>query len=205
MRLEGGESLVIRGPSGSGKSTLLQALAGIVPDGTTPRPGSVVIGKTDIYALGDHDRSVFRGRHIGYLPQHNPPIPQLTFEENVALPHELAGYRVGHRSIGEALDSVGLGHRHRDLARSLSGGEEKRLGLASLFVGTNRYGLYCLDEPTAPVAPADKEAINGLIATLAANGATVVVASHESAPATWAIELRDGRLQSGDAPVLSLS
>src|SRR5690349_1993945 len=82
-----GEIAVIVGRSGSGKSTLLNVIAGL----DRPTTGSVVVDGTDLTALGEHARTRFRRRNIGFVFQFFNLIPLLTVEENLLLPLELNG------------------------------------------------------------------------------------------------------------------
>ena len=83
------------GASGSGKSTLLGLLAGL----DTPTSGTIVIDGVDITGLSEDKLALVRGRKIGFVFQSYQLIPTLTAEENVLLPHELAG---GNGSAGVA-------------------------------------------------------------------------------------------------------
>src|SRR5580692_12746773 len=82
-----GQFVAIMGASGSGKSTLLGLLAGL----DTPSTGTVVIAGVDITGLSEDKLAVVRGEKIGFVFQSYQLIPTLTAEENVLLPHELAG------------------------------------------------------------------------------------------------------------------
>ena len=82
-----GQFVAIMGASGSGKSTLLGLLAGL----DTAPAGSVVLDGADITGLKEDDLAVVRGHKIGFVFQSYQLIPTLTAEENVLLPHELAG------------------------------------------------------------------------------------------------------------------
>ena len=84
-----GQFVAIMGASGSGKSTLLGLLAGL----DTPSTGTVVIAGVDITGLSEDKLAVVRGEKIGFVFQSYQLIPTLTAEENVLLPHELAGRR----------------------------------------------------------------------------------------------------------------
>src|SRR6058998_1542895 len=84
-----GEILAVMGPSGSGKSTLLHCLAGIlVPDG-----GQVVFAGQRVDTLGEEERSTLRREQFGFVFQFGQLVPELTAEENVALPLLLGGTR----------------------------------------------------------------------------------------------------------------
>src|SRR5919204_3535069 len=82
-----GEIVVLLGRSGSGKSTLLNVIAGI----DRPTAGTVAVDGTDLTALDEQARTLFRRRHIGFVFQFFNLIPLLTVEENVLLPLDLNG------------------------------------------------------------------------------------------------------------------
>ena len=81
------------GPSGSGKSTLLHCLAGIL----TPEEGEVWFAGERLDALSDDRRSALRRDRFGFVFQSGQLVPELTAEENVALPMLLSGTRRGRR------------------------------------------------------------------------------------------------------------
>jgi len=82
-----GEVIVLLGRSGSGKSTLLNLLCGI----DLPSSGHVFINNINITGLSEHERTLFRRKHIGFIFQFFNLIPTLTVEENLLLPLELNG------------------------------------------------------------------------------------------------------------------
>ena len=84
-----GEILAVMGPSGSGKSTLLHCLAGIL----TPDSGQVWFDGQRIDAMGENERSALRRDRFGFVFQFGQLVPELTAEENVALPLLLGGTR----------------------------------------------------------------------------------------------------------------
>src|SRR5271170_3638675 len=109
LSIPAGQFVAIIGASGSGKSTLLGLLAGL----DTPTSGSIVIDGTEITGLTEDKLAVVRGRKIGFVFQSYQLIPTLTAEENVLLPHELAGGEVkdGLTRARKLLESVGLADR----------------------------------------------------------------------------------------------
>src|SRR5271170_2081517 len=86
-----GEILAVMGPSGSGKSTLLHCLAGIL----VPEQGEVWLDGERLDAMSDEKRSAMRRDRFGFVFQSDQLVPELTAEENVALPLLLAGARRG--------------------------------------------------------------------------------------------------------------
>src|SRR5438128_6215285 len=128
-----GEILAVMGPSGSGKSTLLHCLAGIL----VPDDGEVWFAGDRIDTLGETARTSLRRDRFGFVFQSGQLVPELTAEENVALPLLLGGTRrpaaLGEaRSWLERLDLVGLEERR---SGELSGGQAQRVALARALVG----------------------------------------------------------------------
>jgi putative ABC transport system ATP-binding protein len=142
--IQTGEIAVLVGRSGSGKSTLLNLIGGI----DQPSGGSVVVAGTDLGALDEQARTLFRRRHLGFIFQFFNLIPLLTVEENLLLPLELTGQAdaAGRTRARGLLARVGLGDRARSYPDRLSGGEQQRLAVARALV--HDPPLILADEPT---------------------------------------------------------
>ncbi len=148
LELGAGEFVSLMGQSGSGKSTLLNVIAGLLP----PTTGTVTLGGEALYALDDHQRTLLRRAHIGFVFQFFNLVPSLDVLENVALPLWIAGEdpqgkEAEHR---ELLEMVGLGHRAHHHPSELSGGELQRVTLARALV--TKPPLLLADEPTGNVS-----------------------------------------------------
>ena len=191
-----GQFVAIMGASGSGKSTLLGLLAGL----DAPSSGRIVIDGADITGLSEDQLALVRGRKIGFVFQSYQLIPTLTAEENVLLPHELAGLDVaaGIERARELLTSVGLEDRMDHYPVQLSGGEQQRVALARAFM--MKPPILMADEPTGNL-----DSVNGahvlelLLALNQREGATLVLVTHDQALASRAdriILLRDGMVVS---------
>ena len=96
VSVAGGEILAVMGPSGSGKSTLLHCLAGIL----TPDAGEVWFDGRRVDTMGETERSALRRDQFGFVFQFGQLVPELTAEENVALPLLLGGTRRARPSTG---------------------------------------------------------------------------------------------------------
>ena len=170
-----GEIAVLVGRSGSGKSTLLNLISGI----DLPTSGAVVVDGTDITALGERDRTLFRRRRIGFIFQLFNLIPVLTVEENLLLPLELTGQddATGRARARHLLERVGLADRAASFPDRLSGGEQQRLAVARALV--HDPALILADEPTgnldADSAAVVLDLLDGLVREL---GKTVVMVTH---------------------------
>jgi putative ABC transport system ATP-binding protein len=189
-----GQFVAIMGASGSGKSTLLGLLAGL----DTPTSGTIEIDGTEISHMGEDDLALLRGRKIGFVFQSYQLIPTLTAEENVLLPHELAGghVRQGLIRARELLTSVGLGDRLDHYPVQLSGGEQQRVALARAFMA--KPPILMADEPTGNL-----DSVNGahvldlLIRLNQREGTTLILVTHDAsltARADRIVTLRDGRV-----------
>jgi putative ABC transport system ATP-binding protein len=189
-----GQFVAIMGASGSGKSTLLGLLAGL----DSPTSGNIVIDGVDITGLSEDKLAVVRGRKIGFVFQSYQLIPTLTAEENVLLPHELAGGGVssGMARARDLLKSVGLADRLDHYPVQLSGGEQQRVALARAFMG--KPPILMADEPTGNL-----DSVNGahvlelLIALNRREGTTLVLVTHDRSLTEYAdriVTLRDGKI-----------
>jgi putative ABC transport system ATP-binding protein len=191
-----GEILAVMGPSGSGKSTLLHCLAGIlVPDG-----GEVQFAGRRIDTLGEAERSALRRDRFGFVFQFGQLVPELTAEENVALPLLLSGARrrdalARARGWFDRLDVAGLEHRR---AGELSGGEAQRVALARGLVAEPE--VLFADEPTGALDSLTGEHVMELLVSSARErGTTVVLVTHEARVAAYAdreVVVRDGTVTS---------
>jgi predicted ABC-type transport system involved in lysophospholipase L1 biosynthesis ATPase subunit len=144
LSLSPGEAVSIVGPSGCGKSTLLHLLAGL----DRPDAGRVLVGGRDWESLAPEPKARWRGEAIGFVFQLHHLLPELTAEENVALPLLLAGTAEGaaRAAARELLARVGLVRQAPSLPRVLSGGERQRGAIARAVVRRPR--LLLCDEPT---------------------------------------------------------
>lgn len=170
-----GQRVAVLGQSGSGKSTLLNLISGIdLPDG-----GSVKISGTDITALSERERTLFRRHHIGFVFQFFNLIPTLTVLENLLLPLELTG-RVGAKDRDRAQDllsQVGLGDRGDASPDRLSGGEQQRVAVARALV--HEPDLILADEPTGNLDEDTGELVADLLDSLTrSTGRTLIMVTH---------------------------
>jgi putative ABC transport system ATP-binding protein len=193
--IRAGELAAIIGPSGSGKSTLLHLM------GTLERPssGRVSVTGLDAAEMSDRELAAVRATRIGFVFQQFFLAEHSTALENVADGLLYAGAAVGERRerAAESLTRVGLGDRLSARPTQLSGGERQRVAIARALVG--RPAIVLADEPTGNLDSATGQSIMGLIDELNAEGATIVVITHEheiAARFPRQISLLDGRIVS---------
>ncbi|WP_433619141.1 ABC transporter ATP-binding protein [Dactylosporangium sp. CA-139114] len=198
VRVDEGELVGIVGPSGSGKSTMLN-LAGTLD---RPSSGTVRVAGHDVAGLADRELSALRATRIGFVFQQFHLAPAMNALDNVAdgLLYTGTPRRHRRRRAAEALEHVGLGHRIRHRPHELSGGERQRVAIARAVVGGP--GLLLADEPTGNLDTASGAAVVGLLRQLHADGATVVVITHDrelAAALPRQIAMRDGRVHTDSA------
>ena len=194
LTVPSGEFLALMGPSGSGKSTLLNLIGGL----DRPTRGTVAIAGEHVDQLSDRRLADWRARHIGFVFQLYNLMPVLTAEKNVELPLLLTHLSKAERKkhVETALSVVGLSHRARHYPRTLSGGEQQRVGIARAIV-TDPTLLLC-DEPTGDL---DRKSGDEILALLQAlnkeQGKTIIMVTHDphaSARATRTLHLDKGQL-----------
>ncbi len=193
-----GEILAVMGPSGSGKSTLLHCLAGIL----VPDAGETWFEGRRIDTLGEQERSALRRERFGFVFQFGQLVPELSAEENVALPLLLGGMRRTQaiseaRTWFERLDLEGMeGHRSGEM----SGGQAQRVALARGLVA--RPEVLFADEPTGSLDSLTGEVVMELLTQMARQqGTTVVLVTHEARVAAYAdreVVVRDGKVAALD-------
>jgi putative ABC transport system ATP-binding protein len=190
-----GELIAIVGPSGSGKTTLLHVM------GTLERPtgGTVRIDGIDVAGLDDRQLAALRARRIGFVFQQFFLAEHQTASENVADGLLYAGVEVRERRecAADALARVGLAHRERFRPTKMSGGERQRVAIARALVG--HPAIVLADEPTGNLDSVTGESILELLQQLNADGATIIVITHDNdlaARLDRQVHVRDGRIVS---------
>ena len=194
LTVPAGEFLALMGPSGSGKSTLLNLIGGL----DRPTKGTVTVAGDRLDTLADRQLAAWRARHIGFVFQLYNLMPALTAEQNVELPLLLTSLSKAERRkhVATALAMVGLTQRAKHFPRTLSGGEQQRVGIARGIV-TDPTLLRC-DEPTGELDRKSGDEILTLLQALNRDhGKTIVMVTHDphaSARASRTVYLDKGQL-----------
>jgi putative ABC transport system ATP-binding protein len=191
-----GEILAVMGPSGSGKSTLLHCLAGIL----VPKHGEILLSGERIDTIAENRRSALRRDTFGFVFQFGQLVPELTAEENVALPLLLSGLR-RNDALGQAREwftRLGIDGMEGRRSGELSGGQAQRVALARGLVAHPK--VLFADEPTGSLDSLTGELVMELLVSAAReDGTTVVLVTHEPRVAAYAdreVIVRDGRVTS---------
>jgi putative ABC transport system ATP-binding protein len=201
LSVKRGEIVAVMGPSGSGKSTLLHCLAGIL----VPDSGEVYFEDQRLDTMREAGRSRLRRDSFGFVFQFGQLVPELTAEENVALPLLLGGMR-RNEALQEArgwFERLGLEGMERHRTGEMSGGQSQRVALARGLVA--HPDVLFADEPTGSLDSLNGEVVMGLLTRAAREQeSTVILVTHEPRVAAYAdraVIVRDG-LATSPEPVL---
>jgi len=175
-----GEFVAVTGPSGSGKTTFL-TIAGLLEEFTG---GEYQLDGVNVRGLNDNQRSRLRNEKIGFIFQAFNLIPDLTVSDNIAVPLHYRGLGADERKqrIRESLERVGLAARGSHYPAELSGGQQQRAAIARALAGKPR--LLLADEPTGNLDSQMARGVMELLEELHADGATIVMVTHDPELAT---------------------
>ncbi|MCX7978995.1 MAG: ATP-binding cassette domain-containing protein [Bdellovibrionaceae bacterium] len=189
-----GEAFIILGPSGQGKTTLLKTMAGLIE----PQQGEVFVDSMNLFATNDTTRHSPVGK-MGMLFQRNALFDSMTCLENIEFSLREAGAR-SHEDIRTTatffLEAVGLSHAANLFPDEISGGMQKRLGIARALALRPQIVFY--DDPTAGLDPITARKIVDLILDMQkSHGSTVVAVTNDMARA-YQLGTRFGFLFNGE-------
>ena len=191
---ERGEFVAIMGPSGSGKSTLLHCLAGIyVPDS-----GEVHYGNERVDRMSDKQRTRLRRTEFGFVFQFGQLVPELSAEDNVAVPLLLnrVSRKEAYRQAHSWLARLGLSELAARHSGELSGGQAQRVAIARALVLQPK--VLFADEPTGSLdSESGRQVLDLLTGIARAEGSTVLLVTHDAGVADYA----DRTVHVGDGTV----
>ena len=201
--IQPGQFTAVMGPSGSGKSTFMNLAAGL----DDPTSGEVWVAGQPLHALDDDGRTVLRRTHVGFVFQAYNLVPTLSALENVLLPFELAGRRLGAEErawVDTLMRSLGLADRATHRPGELSGGQQQRVAIARALA--SRPQILVADEPTGNLDTRSSREVLALLRTASREyHQTIAMVSHDPVAASYAdriLVIADGRIV-GDHPSLT--
>lgn len=187
-----GDFTAIMGPSGSGKSTLMHCLAGL----DTVDSGQVAIGSTIITGMSDHQLTILRRKHVGFIFQAFNLVPTLSAKDNIVLPLDLAGAKVDQTWFDQIVETLGLTDRLTHHPHELSGGQQQRVAVARALL--TRPAVVFADEPTGALDSTTGAGVLQLLADSAREmGQTIIMVTHDPHAAAYAdnvVLLKDGAI-----------
>jgi putative ABC transport system ATP-binding protein len=197
LHIKKGEFVAIMGKSGAGKSTLLYQISLL----DMPTTGEVLVGDIDILKLSETERTNFRLRKLGYIFQDYALVPELTAEENVAIPLLMQGVdsQTARQKARKIIDDVGMEGKYINRPNQLSGGQQQRVSIARAIV--QQPEILFADEPTANLDATSSNQVIDLMHDLHAKGQTIVMVTHEPEYTKYCdriIYLEDGLVTSQD-------
>lgn len=186
LRLGAGDVLVLDAPSGAGKSTVLGLIAGALPASDLPGRALRLCGADLLTSDLHRTRADLAGaRRLGFVLQTSRLVPFLTLAENIALPLRLAGAALPRDWQKELTGRLGISALLDRRPDQVSVGQRQRAAVARALLA--RPALLLLDEPVSALDPANIDAVESLIAQLAAEaGSAVLLASHQAGRGAFA-------------------
>ena len=193
LEIEAGEFAAIVGSSGSGKTTLLNMLGAL----DRPDSGTVTIDGSELTAMSEEERTVFRRRKIGFVFQNYNLVPILSVYENIVLPLELDGQPPQADWISQVIDALGLTEKADAMPNTLSGGQQQRVAIARALAA--RPSLLLADEPTGNLdSKTGQEVMRLMLETSRQYQQTILLITHNDQIARMAdrvFHLEDGRIR----------
>lgn len=171
-----GEIFAVMGLSGTGKTTLLRLLSGLI----RPTDGSIVLLGEEMRGMPEGDLNRMRAQ-MGFVFQYGALFDSLTVQQNVGFylyEHTNLPAAKIRATVGEKLKEVGMAGTEDLFPAEISGGMQKRVGIARALVGDPALLLY--DEPTSGLDPVIAATIDELIVHLRKTlGVTEIIVSHD--------------------------
>ena len=193
LEIEKGEFAAIVGSSGSGKTTLLNMLGAL----DRPDSGTVTIDGSELTAMSEEERTVFRRRKIGFVFQNYNLVPILSVYENIVLPLELDGQPPQADWISQVIDALGLTEKADAMPNTLSGGQQQRVAIARALAA--RPSLLLADEPPGNLdSKTGQDVMRLMLETSRQYHQTILLITHNDQIARMAdrvFHLEDGRIR----------
>jgi len=189
-----GELLMLVGPSGCGKTTLISVIAGILDHDE----GECLVFQQNLRAMGQTQKTRYRGANIGFVFQAYNLIPTLSVMENVAVPLLILGKSraEAHSRAREILVHVGLEDKLKVLPGDLSGGQQQRVAIARALVHSPK--LIVCDEPTSALdADTGRLVMEVLRQTALSADRSLIIVTHDNRIFNFAdriARMDDGRI-----------
>ena len=197
LKVEKGEIVSLIGGNGAGKTTTLRSISGLIP----PKPGAIILSGEDLSSYKAHEL-VSQG--VAMVPEGRGVFAKLTVLENLEMG---AFHRTDKEGIAADLDRVyklfpRLAERKKQLAGTMSGGEQQMLSVARTLMSNPC--LVLMDEPSEGVAPVIAEQMMCMILELKAQGVSVLLSEQNPAfagkVADRVYELEKGQMRQGFLP-----
>lgn len=169
LEVSRGEILGLLGANGAGKSTTINMLLGFI----SPDSGTVTIQEMDTSKQAGEVRKL-----VGYIPENVNLYPYLSGVENLDYFCRLAGLKYTQSELQDFLNTCGLqDEAHHQKVAAYSKGMRQKVGIAIAYAKNAK--VYLLDEPASGLDPLASNELSSLLKKLAAEGATILMASHD--------------------------
>ena len=174
LEVKNGEFAAIIGHSGSGKTTLFNMIAGLI----APLSGKIYIDGSEITAMAENEKAVFRNQNMGYVLQGQSLLNNFTILDNICMPAYLSSNSKEFRERAlELLKQIGLEEFSKEYPSNLSGGEIRRVSIVRAML--NQPKVILADEPTSNLDPENSHKVMQMLKDISAQGTTVILSTHE--------------------------
>lgn len=174
LEVKKGEFAAIIGHSGSGKTTLFNMIAGLI----APLSGKIYIDGSEITAMAENEKAVFRNQNMGYVLQGQSLLNNFTILDNICMPAYLSSNSKEFRERAlELLKQIGLEEFSKEYPSNLSGGEIRRVSIVRAML--NQPKVILADEPTSNLDPENSHTVMQMLKDISAQGTTVILSTHE--------------------------
>ena len=174
LEVKKGEFAAIIGHSGCGKTTLFNMIAGLI----APLSGKIYIDGSEITAMAENEKAVFRNQNMGYVLQGQSLLNNFTILDNICMPAYLSSNSKEFRERAlELLKQIGLEEFSKEYPSNQSGGEIRRVSIVRAML--NQPKVILADEPTSNLDPENSHKVMQMLKDISAQGTTVILSTHE--------------------------